>query len=388
MDGVPINKERILYLRALYGLSEDEFLRAISGGLKRPLAWGDVYRDAIPLHVLKRVDRVFQKGLLYYSDPATPERLAGRSVFFRRTELGSALSLGAKRRVMEFEDLKIRLNTLARLSDTPLARRLPVLDVSMDPMREAYALRERLLPAFTPGKRDFLKRFINRLGDSNIFVFEFVDLPNRREKANIDGIYLHPNAIVLKRRQDALSREIFTLAHELGHYLLDREEVEEVDDSVLLDREVSDVERWCNAFAFHPLLGEGNAERLYSVGRCDAGNAFAQVMVDGIAARTHLSRLAIYTELLIRGRMSHASYQAARGEMEARWELRQKEREAQRARDRANGQAPHGRAPKPIVAELVKDVYSIALAEGVVGEPEYCRALRVKPASAETPKEL
>ena len=96
MNGVPINKERILYLRAAYGLSEDEFLRAISGGLKRPLAWGDVYRDTIPLHVLKRVDRVFRKGLLYYSDPTTPERLAGRSIFFRRTELGSARSLDAK----------------------------------------------------------------------------------------------------------------------------------------------------------------------------------------------------------------------------------------------------------------------------------------------------
>ena len=69
------------------------------------------------------------------------------------------------------------------------------------------------------------------MATKNIMVFEFIETWNKKEKANIDGFYLKPNLIVLKRHQ-SFSREIFTLAHELGHYLLDEEEIEEINYSV------------------------------------------------------------------------------------------------------------------------------------------------------------
>ncbi|MFX4971243.1 ImmA/IrrE family metallo-endopeptidase, partial [Acinetobacter baumannii] len=65
-----------------------------------------------------------------------------------------------------------------------------------------------------------MKNFISKFAENNILVFEFIETHNKKEKANINGFYLTPNVIVLKRNQKSFSREIFTLAHELGHYLL------------------------------------------------------------------------------------------------------------------------------------------------------------------------
>ena len=112
------------------------------------------------------------------------------------------------------------------------------------------SLRGILLPAFTKEKREYLKGFINKLGEYNVLVLEFVDTFNKKEKANIDGFYISPNAIVLKRNQEAFSREIFTLCHELGHYLLDKEDVDELDFSKFVEQfsNPSDIEEWCNGF--------------------------------------------------------------------------------------------------------------------------------------------
>ena len=86
-------------------------------------------------------------------------------------------------------------------------------------------------------------------------MFEFVEAPNRKEKANIDGFFLKPDVIVIKRHQ-SFRREIFTLAHELGHFLLDEEEIELLDYSVIADKHISILERWCNDFAYFFLIGE------------------------------------------------------------------------------------------------------------------------------------
>jgi radical SAM superfamily enzyme YgiQ (UPF0313 family) len=53
--------------------------------------------------------------------------------------------------------------------------------------------------------------------DSGLKAMTFgIETWNKKEKANIDGIYLSPNVIVLKR-QKSYRRETFTLIHELGH---------------------------------------------------------------------------------------------------------------------------------------------------------------------------
>lgn len=382
MELVSINKERIKYLLSLYKMTVDEFMCVATKDLKKPFQWEDVYRNRIPLNVLKRVDRVFQKGLFYYADPATPEKRKSTSVFFRKTTFGTELNLGSRQRVREFEDLKTRLNTISKLSDITLKRKLPVTKLSSNPREVAFALREQVLPAFTDNKRNFLKNFINKLGDQNVFVFEFVDVKNKKEKANVDGFYLSPNAIVLRRMQESFSREIFTLAHELGHYLLNQEEIEEVDVTKLSHQDVpiSAVEKWCNTFAYFLLLGKEKAELLDKITMFNAQNDYGHEIIKQVSKETNLSRLAIFTNLLIQKKLSYDSYMNIKEEMEEQWKQRQQNKTRQKEQDKANGIEVQGRSPQPIRAEIIKDVFSVALSSGVIGEQEYCKVMNIQPA--------
>lgn len=387
---VTINKERIKYLLSLYKMTTDEFLRAATKGLKKPFTWEDVYRDTVSLNVLKRVDKVFHKGLFYYADPVTPEKKKNVSVFFRKKKFGTDLNIGSRQRVREFEDLKTRLDTISKLSDIKLDRKLPIFQVKSNPREIAFSLRELVLPNFTDKKRDFLKNFMNRLGEQNIFVFEFVDIKQKKEKANVDGFYLIPNAIVLKRRQESFSREIFTLAHELGHYLLNQEEIEEVDIAKLRDVNApsSAIERWCDTFAYFLLLGEKKAAILDHIPVFDDENDKEHDLVAQISKETHLSRLAIYTNLMIQKKMPYRAYLQLRQEMEEQWRQRELQKTLQKEQDKANENGNYGRNPQPIRAEIVKDVYSAALSSGVIGEQEYCRAMNIKPAEIDKFKYL
>lgn len=380
MEFVTINKERIVYLLSLYKMTGDELICAATKGLKKSFTWDDIYRDNISLNILKRVDKVFQKGLFYYADPVTPEKKKSVSVFFRKTTFGTELNLGSRQRVREFEDLKIRLNTISKLSDIKLKRKLPIKQVSSNPREVALSLREQILPIFTDNKRNFLKNFINKLGDLNVFVFEFVDIKQKKEKSNVDGFYLSPNAIVLKRMQDSFSREIFTLAHELGHYLLDQEEIEEVDIAKLSRQDVliSDVEHWCNTFAYFLLLGKDKADLLGRISAFNGKNDYGYDLVSQISKQTNVSRLAIFTNLLIQKKLSYDSYVNIKEVLDDQWRQKQLIKEQKKELDKAKGIEVTGRNPQPITAEIVKDVFSVALSTGVIGEQEYCKVMKIK----------
>lgn len=382
MEFVTINKERITYLLSLYKMTVEEFLCAATKGMKKPFSLEDVYREVIPLNILKRVDKVFQKGLFYYADPVTPQKNGSVSVFFRKTTFRAELNMGSRQRVREFEDLKIRLNTISKLSDIKLKRKLPIELVSSNPREVAFSLREHVMPDFTEKKRDFLKNFINKLGNLNVFVFEFVDIKQKKEKANVDGFYLSPNTIVLKRMQESFSREIFTLAHELGHYLLDQEEIEEVDVAKLSHQDtlVSDVERWCNTFAYFLLLGEEKAVLLDRVSAYNGDNDYGHKLVAQISKETNVSRLAIFTNLLIQKKLSYDSYINIKDELDEQWRQKESIKEQKKELDKANCIEVTGRNPQPIRAEIVKDIFSVALSSGVIGEQEYCKAMKIKPA--------
>ena len=237
-----------------------------------------------------------------------------------------------------------------------------------------------LLPDFTSAKRDFLKSFINKLGDNNILVFEFVDAANKKEKANIDGFYIEPNAIVLKRNQESFSREIFTLAHEVGHYLLQREEVDEIDFAKITEHStnLSDVENWCNAFAYNLLLGSEYAAKLDKIAIYDYHVDYGHDIVEVISKNTNLSRLAIFTNLFLQRKMSFADYSNVRDELHQQWQERKDAQLLKKEQDKAAGIPSQGRTPQPIVSNLVADIYNYALNRGVVSEHEYCSALRIK----------
>jgi len=209
------NIARLNYLLDLYKIPHKEFLAMVSKGLKTPLTQQDVFAKNINVAYLKRIDKIFNKGLHYYLDPKTPEANKEASIFFRKQKFNAELNFGAKKIVNQFEEFKISLSTIAKLADLKMERTVPVYTIQDSPKVIAQLIREAFYPEKQRTNKDFLKALIGKLAEKNILVFEFVETWNKKDTANIEGFFLNPNVIVLKRLQDAMSREIFTLAHEL-----------------------------------------------------------------------------------------------------------------------------------------------------------------------------
>ena len=106
----------------LYQLSMDEFLIRISEGLKHPLTEQDVFGSEIKLAHLKRVDRVFDKGVEFYLNPKPMTENREASIFFRKDSFNTDLNVGAKKIVAKFEDLKISISAISKLADVKLKR--------------------------------------------------------------------------------------------------------------------------------------------------------------------------------------------------------------------------------------------------------------------------
>ncbi len=372
------NISRLRHLMKMYRLSEDDLLRIAGEGLSKPLTREDIFTAEIKLNHLKRIDKVFNKGLHYYLDPAPPETSGDDSIFFRKQEfVTDELSLGAVKIVNEFEQQKLSLESLARLSDIEFKRTIQTYGPGDDPKAVALEIRDLLYPRFTEDRRDFLKAFIASLAEYNILVFEFVETWNKKEKANIDGFYLKPNVIVLKRHQ-SFRREIFTLAHELGHYLLDEEEIESLEYSQIANRNLPGVERWCNNFAYYFLAGP-YADTLDSLEPASSINDYHHEIIEDISNNTHLSQLALFTRLLYQNQLSSADYGRIKADFEEQYRLKEEEKEREKLLLQEQGIEQRGSVPKPISSPLYISTIQAAYYEGIISEYEVSKRLKIKP---------
>ena len=94
-----------------------------------------------------------------------------------------------------------------------------------------------------------MKALISKFAEHNILAFEFRIL-NKRKKPTLT-VSFSSECYCLKRQQMSFRREIFTLIHELGHFLLNEEEIEKLEIEHLANDNLSSIERWCNDFSFH-----------------------------------------------------------------------------------------------------------------------------------------
>lgn len=383
MTTISINIERINHLLKLYKLEEKEFLLLLSKGLKKKITAGEVFKSEINTSLLKKIDKIFGKGLNYYIDPKHLKDAKGESIFFRKDKFNADLNLSAKKIVNHFEEEKISLSALSKLSDLKNERFLPVFTIKDKPKEVATEIREKLYPEFNNTKREFLKSLIAKFAEYNILVFEFVENWNKKEKVNINGFYLKPNTIVLKRNQKSFSREIFTLVHELGHYLLNEEEIDEhINEDTADFTSLSRVERWCNDFAYYFLVGEWN-KTLTALVIATGNNDYHHDILDTIASQTNLSVLALYTRLLINEKISLSNYRKVCKELSD--SIKEREAEEQRKYDLERmkmleeGRKPGGAAAKPFLSPLYVSTIQSAFYEGVINEADFCRRLNIKP---------
>ncbi|MCU7571629.1 hypothetical protein N4241_11000, partial [Riemerella anatipestifer] len=190
------NIKRLDYLLSLFNMTIDELLMSISDGLKKPITREEILTENIKISHLKRIDRVFNKGLHFYLDPKSPEISKDASIFFRKSKFDADLNIGAKKIVNQFEEFKISLSAISKLAEINTDRVLPVFKTSESPKKTALEIRKILYPEFQQNLREFLKSLISKFAEKNILVFEFIETWNKKEKANIDGFFLNPNVIV------------------------------------------------------------------------------------------------------------------------------------------------------------------------------------------------
>ena len=372
------NIARLKYLLTLYKMTVEDLLLTISEGLKNPLTKNDILSNEINVSHLKRIDKVFNKGLHYYLDPKSPEVSQDASIFFRKNKFGTDLNIGAKKIVNQFEEFKIYLSAISKLAEINIDRALPVYTVNDDPKTIAKKIRKDLYPEFNPVPKEFLRALMSTFAENNILVFEFVETWNKKEKANIDGFFLNPNVIVLKRQQSSFRREIFTLIHELGHYLINEEEIEELDISNFANNKLSSIERWCNDFAYHFLAGDYD-KSFEQIDKAEASNDYHFELIESISKRTHLSQIALFTKLLYQKKITPGNYNNIKADFDEKYRLRKEEEQKQRELEKLHGLHKGGSTPKPMNSPLLVSTIQTAFYEGIINEYDVCKTLNISP---------
>lgn len=359
-------------------MTVDELLVLLNQGLKIPLTEEDILSSEIKVSVLKKIDKIFNKGLYFYIDPASPILSKDESIFFRKTRFGTDLNIGAKKIVTQFEESKISLSAISKLAELNVDRVLPIFTLRMDPKIVAKQLRIDLYPDFNSIQKEFLRNLISTFAAKNILVFEFVETWNKKEKANIDGFFLTPNVIVLKRQQTAFRREIFTLVHELGHYLLNEEEIEQLDILNFGNNKLSAIERWCNDFAYYFLAGDYD-DVFEEIKMANGDNDYHFDLIELISKETHLSRIALFTKLLYKNKISQYDYNKIKSDFDEQYRIHMEAEQEQKDVDKALGNKRSGFTPKPINSPLLISTIQTAFYEGVINEYDVCKTLNISP---------
>lgn len=377
MATTQFNKERLDYLLTLFSMSKEELLSSLNDGRKKLLTLDDIYGEEIKISLLKRIDEIFHKGLSFYLDFSPIELNKKTKVFFRKSRFQSVLSMEDKRLVDSFESLKSLLDGYRTLTDTLTSeyKLYNSVTIQQDPKSVADKVRGSLIPEKNINNhREFLKAMIANLANINVYVFEFVETWNKRERATIDGFYLNPNVIVIKR-QKSFKREIFTLGHEIGHYLLGVEDVEALDMSKVENNRISNkVERWCNDFAFYLIAGN-------AVNKLDRFNTYSEDVdstVEELSKSTHISRMAWYTRLAYNKIVPMPHYRGIIRDLEE--EQTEKQREI---KEEQKGKTSNARAPKPIISPLYLETMQYAFYNGLVSEASFCEHLKISPKQLE-----
>lgn len=372
------NISRLKYLLALYKMTAEDLLPIVSEGLKEPLTRDDILSEKIKVNHLKRIDKVFNKGLNYYLDPKSPEVSQDASIFFRKNKFGTDLNIGAKKIVNQFEEFKISLSAISKLAEINIDRTLPTYTVNENPKTIANTIRKNLYPEFNSAPKEFLRALISTFAENNILVFEFVETWNKKETANIDGFFLNPNVIVLKRQQSSFRREIFTLIHELGHYLINEEEIEQLDILNFANSKLSAIERWCNDFAYYFLAGEYD-KSFEQIDKADESNDYHFDLIESISRKTHLSQIALFTKLLYQKKITQSNYTHIKADFDEKYRLRKEEEQKQKELDKLRGIQRGGSTPKPMNSPLLVSTIQTAFYEGVINEYDVCKTLNISP---------
>ncbi|MGX2972680.1 ImmA/IrrE family metallo-endopeptidase [Helicobacter sp. T3_23-1059] len=348
---IRINTKRLQYLLDLFGMDESRLKSIIESELKKPL---DLSKP-INKGTLAEIDTIFNRGLDFYTNP-NPINKANSSILFRKENISDDLDIGDVQLITKCEEQMHYISGLAKISDFAFTQRtLPNFSLQVSPQEVAKKMQILLPTKQNLSDKQFLESFIKNLAEHNILVLENIETHNKKYKSNLCGFFIKPNIIALKNQ--GRKREIFTLAHELGHYLLENENI----DKDIFIQNPQNEEKWCNQFAFYLLIGE-KLSTLESLQKDEIN--IENKIIKNISAQKHISRLALFYQHLSIKNITWQDYSLLKEELE------QKYREKKQAQSTNNDNNKKGgfASQPPIISPLQKDIFVNAFLEGVVDE--------------------
>ncbi|RAX53904.1 hypothetical protein CCY99_05860 [Helicobacter sp. 16-1353] len=362
MATIEINMQRLEYLLELFNMDKNILCQEINIDI-------GYIRNPIIVNHLKKIDAIFKKGLPFYTNP-NPIDKKKSSILFRKTNIKDSLNIGDVEFITQKESEINYINSLIKLSKfNANFKQLDRFSIKDSPKDIATQL-QYIIPNKNVSDRDFLKQFIANLAEYNIMVLENIESHNKKYKSNLLGFFIKPNAIVLKR-QKSLKREIFTLAHELGHYLLNSEMI---DDDIFKNSENKE-EKWCNEFAFYLLANdilnalENERSKVFA---SNIAHSYNNENIRLLSKQNHISQLAIFCYYANSGAISWKQFNDIKNSIQAGLDEKlNKERQEPKS---SNFYTP----PKAIVSPLQKDIYINAFFEGVIEEYDILSKFKVK----------
>lgn len=388
-----INPSRLSYLLDLFDLPKGEFIKLVNKDKKRDLL--DIKRlnnilekkEEVSYNVLKRIDSVFNKGLAWFISNGQVPPLKPSSIFFRKEKFNSNLDLESKKLITKYEELKFDIQIMSKYINFDPKRISKSYSYSSKPevvaaeiadmfKRVESTLLEKGVISKPEEDRDYLKNLVRIFEHLNIFVFEFVETWNKKDRAKFDGFFMSPNIIVVKR-QKYYRREIFTLLHEFAHYLL---EVEEIDHDPIDKNPIKlgQIEKWCYTFAFDFLIGEYSSE-FNRLEYASQKNGLYSEEINELYNKTFISISAFYTRLRIDNKISQTDYDNKMDEIKDIIRKADAEKKLRREADKEKGIIQRGFSPKPIESNLFKEIVKINYFEGNINEGKLREYLRVQP---------
>ncbi len=392
-----INPARLSYLLELYQITEKDLVERLNltknNELRKfgivDIGWlNDVMdkKNKINLSLLKRIEAIFNVGISWLVSSRTLPPKNG-SIFFRKKIFNSELDFNSKKIIDSFEKLKIETQLMTKYINYKPKRFLKVYSQNDDAILVAkeissiffgkyQTLLEKKEIEKPTAERDYLKNLIRTMEEFSIFVFERTETWNQKERLNnVDGLFLFPNFILIKRNQKYFRREIFSLIHEFAHYLLNIEEIDNVREE-FLNFKLSKIEQWCYAFAFYFLLHD-QIKNYESIKNANKQNNYSENIINEIYCNTHLSQRAIYTRLVIENKISQTDYNKKKEELNKYIKEREKEELIRKEFNRARGIEQKGSAPKPIESKLFTELVKINYFEGNIAENKLREYLRI-----------
>ena len=380
-----LNIERINFLIDFYKISREKFLEIANAGItatKNKLTYEDFKEKEIKLSAIKKMDKVFQKGLAWYVDETPPLKSKNSSIFFRKQAFNTSLSLEDIKITNEFEEKRILTQILCKIIDREIKKKIKKFTEN-DKAIEAVALvKDQLTPAkkitWQDTKREgqdkeYLKYLCRELEKFDVFIFEYLENHNKKNKVSFNGFYLK-NTIVIKR-QDNVRREIFTLLHEFAHFLLDKEEIDEEPEQTQ-NQQLYKIEKWCNDFAFQFLIA--NKKEYFETLNPDPSNDFCKKEIQAITKETFINPIACYLNFYYEKKITQHVYNSKKREITVNYQKKlaneKEKRREQNEIKKATGQK-NVFIPKPIKSHLFKSLVNQNFDNGLISDVDYCNYL-------------